>query len=102
MWLASFRLAEIVDYDRPLNALRHELRLHGLCEELVLNPFSEQEVADYIAQRAPSLAANEAFVRALHERTDGLPPYVAHVLNDLLARGQPDNGDASAATQLPG
>ena len=34
MWLASFRLAEIVDYDRPLNALRHELRLHGLCEEL--------------------------------------------------------------------
>ena len=40
-------------------------------------------------------------MRALHERTDGLPPYVAHVLNDLLARGQPDNGDASAATQLP-
>ena len=101
MWLASFRLAEIVGYDRPLNALRHELRLHGLCEEIVLDPFSEQEVAEYVAQRAPSLAANEAFVRALHERTDGLPPYVAHVLNDILARGEPGNGDASAATQLP-
>ena len=101
MWLASFRLAEIVGYERPLKALRHELRLHGLCEELVLDPFSEQEVADYVAQRAPSLAANEAFVRALHERTDGLPPYVAHVLNDLLARGEPGNGDALVATQLP-
>ena len=39
-------------------------------------------------------------MRALHERTDGLPPYLAHVLNDLLARGEPRNGDASPATQL--
>ena len=101
MWLASFRLAEIVGFDRPLNALRHELRLHGLCDELVLDPFSEQDVADYVAQRAPSLATDETFVRALHERTDGLPPYVAHVLSDLLARGESRNGDASPATELP-
>ena len=41
MWLASFRLAEVVALDHPLNPLRHELRLHGLCEEIVLDPFSE-------------------------------------------------------------
>lgn len=87
LWLVSFRLVDVVGFNRPLNALRHELRLHGLCEELVLDPFSEQDVADYVAQRAPSLAADEAFVRELYERTDGLPPYVAHVLNDLLAHG---------------
>ena len=40
MWLASFRLAEVVALDHPLNPLRHELRLHGLCEEIVLDPFS--------------------------------------------------------------
>jgi hypothetical protein len=34
MWLSSFRLAEVVAGDHPLNALRHELRLHGLCEEI--------------------------------------------------------------------
>ena len=49
MWLASFRLAEVVALDHPLNPLRHELRLHGLCEEIVLDPFSETEVADYVA-----------------------------------------------------
>ena len=101
MWLASFRLADVVGFDRPLNVLRHELRLHGFCEELVLDPFSEQDVADYVAQRAPSLAADERFVRALHERTDGLPSYVAQVLDDVLARGEAGREDVSAVSRLP-
>jgi predicted ATPase len=54
MWLASFRLAEVVALDHPLKLLRHELRLHDLCEEIVLDPFSEREVADYVAERFAS------------------------------------------------
>jgi DNA-binding winged helix-turn-helix (wHTH) protein len=50
MWLATFRLAEVVALDHPLNRLRHELRLHGLCEEIVLDAFSETEVAEYVAR----------------------------------------------------
>ena len=60
MWLATFRVAEVVATDHPLNPLRRELRLHRLCEEIVLDPFSETEVAEYIAQRSPSLARDEA------------------------------------------
>jgi DNA-binding winged helix-turn-helix (wHTH) protein len=100
MWLANFRLAEIVAHDHPLKALRNELRLHGLCEEIVLDPFSEEEVADYVAQRAPSFATDEAFVRALHERTDGLPLFVAYAMNDVVARAAPDRVEATAAAQL--
>ena len=33
------------------HAVRHELRLHGLCEEIVLDAFSETEVAEYVAAR---------------------------------------------------
>ena len=80
MWLASLRLAEVIAFDHPLKALRNELSLHGLCDEIMLDPFSEQEVADYIAQRAPSLAADDTFVRTLHECTDGLPLFVTHVM----------------------
>jgi DNA-binding winged helix-turn-helix (wHTH) protein len=87
MWLASFRLADIIAFDHPLSTLRNELSLHKLCEEIVLDPFSEEEVAQYVAQRAPSLAADEAFLRALHERTDGLPLFVTHVMTDLVASG---------------
>ena len=86
MWLATFRVAEVVAMDHPLGPLRRELRLHRLCEEIVLDPFSETEVADYIAQRSPSLARDEAFVHALHERTDGVPLFVSSVFTEVMER----------------
>ena len=92
MWLASFRLAEVVALDHPLNLLRHELRLHDLCEEIVLDPFSESEVADYVAERSPAIATDEAFVRALHERTDGLPLFIASVMSEMSARAAQSGG----------
>lgn len=90
MWLSSFRLAEVIALDHPLNPLRRELRPHRLCDEVVLDPFSETEVADYIAQRSASLARDEAFVRALHERTDGVPLFVSSVITEVMDRTTDD------------
>jgi DNA-binding winged helix-turn-helix (wHTH) protein/tetratricopeptide (TPR) repeat protein len=99
MWISTFRLADIIAQDHPFKAVRSEFRLHGLCDEIVLDPFSEQDVAAYIAQRAPSLAITESDVRALHERTDGLPLLIAQLVDDLAARKSRES-DASAATLL--
>jgi len=96
MWLGSFRLADVVALDHPLNRLRRELRLHRLSEEIVLDPFSESEVAEYLGKQAPSIARDEAFVRALHERTDGLPLFVASITTDVMARAA-EAGDYGAA-----
>jgi tetratricopeptide (TPR) repeat protein len=100
MWLASFRLAEVVALDHPLNPLRRELRLHDLCQEIVLDPFSEREVADYVAERSPANATDEAFVRALHQRTDGVPLFVASVMTQVSARAAQAGDDAAARSQL--
>ena len=96
MWLSSFRLAEIVASEHPLSALRHELRLHGLCEELVLDSFSEAEVAAYLVERSPTIAGDESLVRALHERTEGVPLFVASLTGDVTARCA-QGGTATAA-----
>jgi DNA-binding winged helix-turn-helix (wHTH) protein/tetratricopeptide (TPR) repeat protein len=101
MWLASFRPAEVIALDHPLNPVRHELRLHGLCEEIMLDPFSEAEVADYVAQRSASLAGDDAFVRTLHERTDGVPLFVASVVSEAAARFA-QGADGEAAARLVG
>ena len=90
MWLASFRLAEVVALEHPLNSLRRELRLHAMCTEVVLDPFSETEVADCVATQSRSLAKDEEFVRALHGRTDGVPLFVASIMHDVMSRAQPD------------
>ena len=99
LWLASFRFAEIIAGNHPLRAVRHELRLHGLSEEIVLDAFSEREVAEYLAARIPAFAAEEAVVRALHRRTDGLPLFVAGAVNDLIAQGGIE-GESSAVLRV--
>ena len=101
LWLASFRLTEVIAADHPLRAVRHELRLHGLAKEIVLDAFSEKEVGEYVAARLPALAADEGFVRALHARTDGLPLFVADVLNDVMAHGS-RSGAMAIPTSLTG
>jgi len=106
LWLASFRVTEIIAADHPLRAVRHELRLHRLSTELVLDPFSETEVAEYLAARVPALAADETLVHALYDRTDGLPLFVADLVNDLIAEEEPADGESSlrarlAATVIP-
>ena len=77
LWLGSFRLADLVAEEHPLKGLRQELRVHRLCDEIVLEPFSEREVADYIDQRFPDSAASEAFVRSLHAHTHTGAPYAS-------------------------
>ena len=104
MWLSSFRLAEVVAGDHPLNALRHELRLHGLCEEIVLESFSEAEVAAYLAERLPAIARDESAVRALHERTEGVPLFVASMASDIAARSAQsgvDTAELLATSAIP-
>ena len=96
MSLSSFRLAEVVASEHPLNALRRELHLHGLCEEIVLDSFSEEEVAAYVAELSPSLASDESFVRALHGRTEGVPLFVAAVTSDVSGRSS-QSGVSSTA-----
>lgn len=98
MWLASFRLAEVIAEDHPLKALRHELRLHRLCQEIVLDPFSEREVADYLGRRLPGAEVPEALVRRLHAHTDGLPLFVVNVIDDLVA---PDAAGADSLAAVP-
>jgi DNA-binding winged helix-turn-helix (wHTH) protein/tetratricopeptide (TPR) repeat protein len=104
MWLSSFRLTEVIVSNQPLNSVRHELRLHDLCEEIVLDPFSEAEVAAYIAERSPSMARDEGFVRALHERTDGVPLFVSSVTSDVIARAEQhgkNDGDTVSLASMP-
>ena len=96
MWLASFRLAEVVALDHPLNRLRRELRMHDLCEEIVLDPFSESEVAEYVSRRTPSIPVDEGFVRALHERTDGMPLFLASIMSETSARAAQGDGHVAA------
>jgi hypothetical protein len=84
LWIASFRLTQVIAEDHPLRELRQELRLHRLCDEILLDPFAESEVGAYVARRLPDARVSEDFVRRLHVHTGGLPLFVANVTDALL------------------
>ena len=103
MLVASFRPTDLAISDHPMQALRQELRLHKLCRELVLEPFSEREVDAYLLHRLGGrvVAQHEALARALHAHTEGLPLFLANVIDDLESQGEgdgswPGNGAAWA------
>jgi DNA-binding winged helix-turn-helix (wHTH) protein/tetratricopeptide (TPR) repeat protein len=85
MWLGTYRLMQIVAESHPLKELRQELRLHRLCEEVVLDPFSEVEIAQYLESRLPEAGIQEALIHKLHDHTGGLPLFIANVVEDLAS-----------------
>lgn len=97
MVVASFRPTDVVLSEHPMQALRHELRMHKLCHEVLLEPFSEREVDAYLRHHLGVrwIAQHEALARALHVHTDGLPLFLANVLDDL-DQGGPALDDACA------
>lgn len=88
MWLSSFRLTEIIALDHPLNTIRHELKSLALSDEILLDSFSESEVAEYMTARAAVMDPNEQFMQALYEQTSGVPLFVAAVINDVLDKNK--------------
>jgi predicted ATPase len=89
MVLASYRPTDIVLNDHPLQALRQELRLHRLVAEMTLDAFSEQDVDAYLLDRfgAGALPGQGRLARELRAHTDGLPLFVANVVDELIASG---------------
>lgn len=98
--LGTFRPADVLLDEHPFGGIRHELRLHRLCAEIELEALAEADVGALVAERLGTEGA-EDFVRALHAHTEGLPLYVAHVLDEMLAAGtlRPDDGRAVAGSE---
>ena len=99
LWVGTFRLTQVIAEGHPLQALRQELRLHRLCDEIVLDCFTELEVQQYLQSRELQASHSEDFVRRVHSHTDGLPLFVANVVEALRTLHKPST--SSAALPVP-
>lgn len=86
MWLGSVRPDEPLVPEHPLHGLRQAMRGQGLSEEIGLLPFSAQEVATYVSERMPAMKAAPGLALALHERTGGVPLFVAALATEVMSR----------------
>ncbi len=89
--LGTYRPVEVLTRDHPLKGVKHELQLHGQCEELALDFLSEASVADYLAARFSGGTQRGALLQRvahlIHQRTDGNALFMVNVANELAVRG---------------
>ena len=92
MLLSTYR-ADIPS-DHLLKAVTQELVPHRLCHEIALQPFTQSEVADYLAADSAQSTLPEGLAQIVHRHSDGNPLFIVASLEHLTRRGllSRDNG----------
>jgi len=85
--LGTYRPAEVLTRGHPLRDVQQALQMHGHCTELPLAVLSETAVAAYLTRRLQGYQEPAALARLIHQRTDGNPLFMVHVVEELLTQG---------------
>jgi predicted ATPase len=85
--LGTYRPVEVLTRRHPVRDVQQALQMHGHCTELPLALLSETAVAAYLTWRLPGYQEPAALARLIHQRTDGNPLFMVHVVEELLTQG---------------
>ena len=85
--LGTYRPAEAWARGHPLYAIKQELSLHGLCQEVALGWLTEAEVGQYLGARFAGCEVPAALVRLVAQRTDGNPLFLVTMVDYLVRQG---------------
>jgi DNA-binding winged helix-turn-helix (wHTH) protein len=85
--LGTYRPVELILRQHPLKAAKQELQLHGHCGDVALGYLPVAAVQAYLAQRGPTAAATAARAAWVHQRTEGHPLFMVHVVEELARSG---------------
>jgi DNA-binding winged helix-turn-helix (wHTH) protein/tetratricopeptide (TPR) repeat protein len=84
--IASYRPADASRQAHPLVSIHEELVSRRIGSEVVLEPFSLDEVNDYLSRRFPGIRVSRSIGEALFRRTSGLPLFVSDLVEYLVAQ----------------
>jgi predicted ATPase/DNA-binding winged helix-turn-helix (wHTH) protein len=87
--LGTYRPADVAAATaHPLNWVKHELQLHGHCDEIPLRFLSAAAVGQYLSRRFPGHGLPSEVALVLHRNTEGNPLFLVNTIDDLIDQGQ--------------
>jgi DNA-binding winged helix-turn-helix (wHTH) protein len=86
MIVGTYRPSDVARSAQPLHALKRDLVARYLCHEMVLQPLTESDIAQYLAAGSTADGPGELAL-LLHRYTEGNPLFMIAVLEHLLQRG---------------
>ena len=86
--VGTYRPGEVLTRGHPLRGVQQALQMHGHCTELPLVFLSAAAVAEYLRRRLPGYQEPAVLARLIHQRTDGNPLFMVHMVEELLTQGR--------------
>ncbi len=87
MIIGTYRPSDVVRSAQPLHALKRDLVARHLCYEMVLQPLTEADIAQYLAAgESASPDVPDELALLLHSHTEGNPLFMIGVLEHLMKR----------------
>ena len=87
--LGTYRAGDVpAAGDNPMRWVKHELQLHGYCDEVALEFWTAAEVDQYLARRFPGHALPPQLACVLHRSTEGNPLFLVNTVDDLVDQGR--------------
>ena len=86
--LATYRPVDVILSGSPLKALKQDLLLHSLCEEIALERLSEKDVESYLASRSPNGAVPRGMANLVYRHSGGNPLFMTAIVQEMGRKGQ--------------
>jgi DNA-binding winged helix-turn-helix (wHTH) protein/predicted ATPase len=86
--IGTYRPADVAAAAHPLRWVKHELQLHGDCDEIPLEFLSAPAVSEYLSRRFPGHGLPAELALVLHRNTDGNPLFLVNTVDYLIGQGQ--------------
>ena len=87
MLIGTYRPVDLALADHPLKALKQDLLLHKLCQEIALEPLSEANISAFLAAPSPEASEPAGLAELMHRHSGGNPLFMVAALEHLTQRG---------------
>lgn len=99
--IGTFRSADVMVSNHPLNTLKQELLVHQLCREIALGPLGEAEVAEYLAAESSGASLPDGLAHLLYRLSEGNPLFMVAMLEHMQDRGEIAVENGSWQSKMP-
>src|SRR5690242_1739490 len=83
----TYRPEDVERSGHPLKSYKAEMQAHNLCEEVALNLWTREHIAEYVDVTFSPNDFPEQLTSLVHEKTEGHPLFAANLLQYLSERG---------------
>jgi DNA-binding winged helix-turn-helix (wHTH) protein/predicted ATPase len=85
--LGTYRPADVVILQSPLKALKQDLLVHRLCDEVLLERLEQTDVSQYLDAKFATGSLPSGLSNLIYQHSGGNPLFMAAIVQDLLKDG---------------